>query len=134
MTFTLNQHYQAPTLLHWQGRTGSHDAKRMHQAIQIIDLNCQFLEDRSNKGLVLIGFSCDEGVKRNLGRIGASSAPSALRTQLAKLPYLGELALYDVGNIQCINGDLESAQAALAHLVQHCHELGHKTLVLGGGA
>ena len=41
-------------------------------------------------GAVLIGFPCDEGVRRNGGRVGAAAGPAALRAALANLPLLDE--------------------------------------------
>ena len=37
----------------------------------------------SEPGVVLLGFACDEGVRRNKGRVGAAAAPLAVRKLLA---------------------------------------------------
>lgn len=133
MTNISFNYYEAPSKNHWQGRSGPHDDKRLHQVVELIDLNTMHLTSIKQSSLIIIGFCCDEGVKRNLGRQGAAKGPMELRKQLAKLPYLGNLSLLDVGNIHCVNDDLELAQNELAKLINFCHQQGHKTLVFGGG-
>lgn len=132
MSFQIDSHYQAPINSLWQGRSDSAENERIFQVIKNIDLHSQTI-DSLEKGLIIIGFASDEGVKRNLGRTGAKEGPNSIRLQLGKLPYFNELKLYDVGNIQCLNNDLEYAQIALGKLIAYCHKLGHKTLILGGG-
>jgi len=82
---------------------------------------------------VLLGFSCDAGVLRNQGRPGAAHGPDAIRHALANVPAHGLTALYDTGNIACEDGDLESAQLALAGTVHNMLARGGVPLVLGGG-
>lgn len=132
MSLHLNDTYQKADPSLWQGRYESTPNQRIYQKIQCIDLKKDSLK-KQDKGLVIIGFISDEGVIRNFGRPGASKGPNALRTQLSNLPNFSSKPLYDVGNICCINHDLEGAQMALGHLINSCHEQGHKTLVLGGG-
>src|SRR5262245_15964635 len=55
------------------------DAVRWHQRVQPYS-------DEAKPGVVLIGFACDEGVRRNGGRVGAKDGPRAIRKALAKLP------------------------------------------------
>lgn len=128
----IDNHYLPPNTLLWQGRHEVLSEQRIYQVLQNIDLTQNNLENLQS-GLIIIGFMSDEGIKRNLGRPGAFDAPNKIRSQLASLPYLGHNQIYDIGNIQCVNEDLEGAQIALGQLVSHCHELGHKTLILGGG-
>jgi len=67
---------------------------------------------------VIVGFGSDEGVRRNQGRTGAAHAPKELRRALAGLPAKLALAsLADAGDVVCDDGDLEAAQAELAHVV-----------------
>jgi len=86
-------------------------------------------------GFVIIGFCCDEGVRRNLGRTGAKEGPDAIRKACASLPvhFDDDLMLVDAGNIYCIDGQLETAQAALSDFITELLSLGYRTLVLGGG-
>jgi formiminoglutamase len=89
--------------------------------------------------VALIGFPCDEGVRRNGGRVGAGEAPDRIRQWLYRLtpgrdPRLTALITRcrDFGNLR-VDADLETAQARLGQAVAAC--LDHDTLpiVLGGG-
>ncbi|EIF33519.1 formimidoylglutamase [Burkholderia sp. Ch1-1] len=83
---------------------------------------------------VIVGFSSDEGVRRNQGRIGAAHAPMELRRVLAGLPAKTAMAaLADAGDVVCDDGDLEAAQAELADVVSEVLASGGRPLVLGGG-
>jgi len=83
---------------------------------------------------VIVGFGSDEGVRRNQGRIGAAHAPKELRRVLAGLPAKAAIAaLADAGDVVCDDGDLEAAQAELAHVVSEVLAGGGRPLVLGGG-
>ncbi|PMS22709.1 formimidoylglutamase [Trinickia dabaoshanensis] len=84
-------------------------------------------------GSVLIGFACDEGVRRNQGRIGAAHGPRALRRALAGLPAHRIGACFDGGDIVCEGADLEGAQAALGKRVHRVLAQGGRPIVLGGG-
>jgi len=65
----------------WQGRIDPEEnSERWHQKIRPF-------KTHSEKGTVLIGFCCDEGVHRNHGRAGARQAPDAIRKALANLPW-----------------------------------------------
>jgi formiminoglutamase len=82
---------------------------------------------------VLIGFCCDEGVRRNQGRIGAAQAPRALRRALAGLPAHRVAQCFDAGDVLCESEDLEAAQAALGERVRDVLASGARPIVLGGG-
>jgi formiminoglutamase len=113
----------------WNGRIdhdSAGDTQRLHQLIQPFD-------DRTRAGAVLIGFACDEGVRRNHGRVGAAQGPNAIRRMLANLPAHRLEQLADAGNIDCQDGDLEQAQQRLALKVADVKAQGAFPLVLGGG-
>jgi len=90
---------------------------------------------RDKKNFCFIGFECNEGVIRNLGRQGAEKAPDYLRKELANLPWNDDLNinLYDAGNIFCTDNDLEEAQFNLSETVKNILLLGMFPIVLGGG-
>jgi formimidoylglutamase len=90
--------------------------------------------------VVLLGVPTDEGIVRNGGRPGASAAPAAIRTALARLtPFAGpqfkehvdRLKIADIGDVA--TGPLEKmhdvAQQAVAELIR----AGKIVIVLGGG-
>jgi len=84
-------------------------------------------------GVVLLGFACDEGVRRNKGRIGAAAAPLAVRKLLANTAWHLNRPVYDGGDVSCPDGDLDAAHDRLAERVARALDLGHFPLVLGGG-
>ena len=111
----------------WSGRIDPEaDSARWHQRVQT-------LAEGGEPGLALLGFACDEGVRRNHGRIGAAGGPLALRKALANLAWHRLAPAYDAGDVCCEDGDLEAAQARLAHNVCALLDAGHLPLVLGGG-
>ncbi len=79
------------------------------------------------KSFGLIGFACDEGVRRNNGRQGASGGPAAFRSVLKQTPFV------DYGDVHCRNGDLETAQAELGNRVFETYQAGQMPIIIGGG-
>lgn len=111
--------------------TGRHDpegalARRWHQMIEP-------WQPGAAKGVALLGFACDEGVRRNQGRTGAAKAPTELRRALANLPWHLDRPLYEAGDIACNDGDLEGAQQRLGKAVHALLADGQLPVVLGGG-
>ncbi|WP_240099019.1 formimidoylglutamase [Thermomonas flagellata] len=84
-------------------------------------------------GTAVLGFACDEGVRRNHGRVGAAEGPAALRALLSNLPVLDAVPLYDAGTIACTDGDLEAAQRRYAEALAALLDAGHLAVGLGGG-
>lgn len=134
--------YQSPDLLHWKGRIDSvtlFDAFRWHQWIKPLNLEEPdpiLPSDQTKLKIAFIGFCCDEGIRLNRGRHGASDGPDSIRKALSSLPcaFDQSLGLYDAGNILCDEeSPLEESQAALAHAVTKLLELGCFPIVLGGG-
>src|SRR5262249_27211962 len=101
-------------------------AVRWHQRVKP-------LTDNSPPGVVLVGFACDEGVRRNGGRVGAKDGPRAIRKALANMAWHQEHPVYDSGDVLCVGEDLEGAQERLAEAVAALIRAGHRPLVLGGG-
>jgi len=82
-------------------------------------------------GVVVVGFACDEGVHRNLGRIGATGGPTAIRRALGPLAAPG-VEVRDAGDA-VVATDLEAGQAKLGAVVAAILEAGALPVVLGGG-
>jgi formiminoglutamase len=88
----------------------------------------------------LLGFPCDEGVRRNHGRVGAAQAPNRIRRQLYRLtpwdPQVGHgltrLGTVDLGNLT-LSGDLEADQFRLGEVVAEILRVGAVPVLLGGG-
>lgn len=120
----------------WKGRIDDeedYDAFRWHQIIKPINLLDS--HDRVMKGFGLLGFCCDKGVQRNLGRKGTSKAPNSIRKEMANLPcsFPQEINIYDCGNIVRNGSELEEVQEILAEAVYRMLKLGMFPIVLGGG-
>ena len=127
-------HYQPPTRALWQGRLDSPPASCFFQVIKVLDITKSIPLADHLPAFALLGFCCDEGIRRNLGRTGAAEGPDALRSMLAKLPlHRADLQLFDAGNIECRDHDLEAAQAALGEAVHALLERGYTPILIGGG-
>ncbi|HEE9789318.1 formimidoylglutamase [Enterobacter soli] len=116
----------------WQGRDDSAEASNAKRIFQTIQQQAQFAP--ASSGIALLGFACDEGVKRNHGRPGAAQAPDVLRKALANMAsHQGHEQLADLGTIEVEGDGLEAAQRALSDAVTACQRSGMHTLVFGGG-
>ncbi|RRJ83623.1 formimidoylglutamase [Aestuariirhabdus litorea] len=125
--------YQSADMSLWRGRSDPLDGRRgerWHHRMLPYPLDGELPVD---EGVVISGFCCDEGVRRNQGRTGAALGPDALRRALAGLPATFQGPIYDAGNLLCDGQQLEQAQARFS---DHCTSIldsGHRLLLLGGG-
>ncbi|GAA4274150.1 formimidoylglutamase [Aquimarina gracilis] len=128
------KNYQKPNPEVWTGRSSEKELY-LHEKINCIDLTKDPLETVKDKSFAVLGYVCDEGVKRNQGRIGAVEGPQAIRKMMASLSnhFSSDVQLLDVGNMTCIDQDLEETQQdtsdSIALLLQHAIF----PIVLGGG-
>lgn len=123
----------------WTGRVDDlHDVDsfRMHQIIKLLDLKeLQNLKlDPSKLDICLIGYCCDEGIERNLGRTGAKHGPNDIRGKFASLPVplCDKIQIYDAGNLSCENGTMEEIQEQLAIAIEQMLDHHLFPVVLGG--
>jgi len=115
----------------WTGRIDSEDAElsiRLHQQVQLTELPDDF-----DQAPVVLGYGCDEGVRRNQGVQGAAQGPSAIRSALANLACSPEFELFDAGDVVCVDENLEDSQQALADKITDVLERNGRPFVLGGG-
>lgn len=124
------RYYQHPNMNKWTGRANADTDAYFYQIIK--PLNLEWLSSHNN-GIAFLGFCCDEGVRRNQGRIGAKAGPAAIRQQLAKIAKHRDLSLFDAGDIICEKRDLESAQMALAEAIALLLANKFFPIILGGG-
>ena len=126
------KYYLPPKPETWKGRS-SKAADYLHEQVQF--RNLEAFKPQDDKGYALLGYACDEGVRRNQGRVGAKDGPACIKGELAKLPFpeTWNSTLLDVGEIACSDGDMESAQASLAEKVKVLLDAGLFPLLLGGG-
>ncbi len=148
---SLQSFYKLSSKNRWQGRVDpDKDSLRLHQVIQFLDLkelkvkqdpSQPILSPQEYKKIALIGFCCDEGVRRNKGRPGAKEGANAIRKALANLPVHfseNETQVFDAGNIifhkASTNTDpLLACQRALSTAIQVLLFNGYFPIVLGGG-
>jgi len=109
----------------------------------------QLAQPYEDQHIGLIGFACDQGVRRNQGRVGARAAPPLIRRAFATLPVIADLQqrfdgqlstlLGDAGDIHCDDNDglaestLEQAQIKYADAVSTIVKQGGLPIGLGGG-
>lgn len=120
----------------WTGRTDHTERRssfRYHQIVEITDLDT--LQAAKDRTVAIIGFECEEGVRRNQGRLGAAKAPNAIRQALASLPWKAKEGkrIVDVGNVACPNEELEAAQEELGNAVSAIFSKSMTPIILGGG-
>lgn len=119
-----------PDMSLWKGRddtaTEGPEALRLHQCIK------PWTED-APPGVCLLGFACDEGVRRNQGRIGAAEGPKAIRQALANLFWRDWDPVFDAGDVGCPDGELERAQESLAERTAALIMKGQRVVTIGGG-
>jgi formiminoglutamase len=126
------KHYEPPKKNLWTGRI-SNKWLYLHEKVHCTPLD--ELPEAQKKSIALLGYACDEGVRRNQGRVGAVEGPDAIKSSFAKMPnHLGSnVLLHDVGSITCDGGNMESAQNQLAEAVDLLLQKKQFPIVLGGG-
>jgi formiminoglutamase len=115
--------------------TEPRDALRWHQVVECVDLRREGGAPSHRPGICLIGYVCDEGVARNLGRRGAVAGPPDIRRALSDLPvaFTDDVGLFDAGDVGCGGQTVERAQLSLAEAVARVLSRGHVPVILGGG-
>ncbi len=132
--------YQSPDLSVWRGRTDPLDGDaglRWHHIVKPLDLY-GILQPTSGTAIqfAFLGFCCDEGVRRNQGRVGAKEGPINIRKNLRNLAVHfdpAKISVYDAGDIICVEDKMELAQEMLGKKITQLLQAGYKPIVLGGG-
>ena len=146
--------HSAADMSRWTGRAEPFETARARYWYQIaqpytFDNSSQQNNQQNGQRIGLVGFACDQGVRRNQGRVGARAAPPFIRQAFAALPVIAELQqrfdgqlstlLGDAGDIHCHDNDdfaertLEQAQLTYADKVSHIIQQGGLPVGLGGG-
>ena len=128
----------------WTGRAEPFESARARYWYQVA-------APYSAQAVGLVGFACDQGVRRNQGRVGAKDAPPMIRQAFAKLPITAAIQqrydndnalaqlLGDAGDIHCLDEDtlsddvLETAQQQYADTMTQVLNQGGLAVGLGGG-
>ena len=141
-TMTTRISHTPADMTQWTGRAESFENARARYWYQLA-------QPYKDQNIGLIGFACDQGVRRNQGRVGARAAPSLIRRAFATLPVIADLQqrfdsqlstlLGDAGDIHCDDNDgfadsiLEQAQIKYADAVGTIVKQGGLPIGLGGG-
>ena len=147
---TIAVSHTAADMSRWTGRAEPFESARArywHQIVKPYAFDSTSQQNGQHIGLV--GFACDQGVRRNQGRVGARAAPPLIRQAFAALPVIAELQqryegqlptlLGDAGDIHCHDNDdfaertLEQAQVKYAEKISHIIKQGGLPIGLGGG-
>ncbi len=127
------ERYNPPNEKFWVGRETLPEAgiQYWYQAVKSIDLQKSLLNANS---IAILGYQCEEGILRNLGRTGAKEGADSARKQLAKLAFHhADKNMVDIGNITCDDQNLESTQENLCQIVSEIVKQNGFPLVIGGG-
>lgn len=126
--------YQPGNYSNWVGRKTNPISGNQYwyQAIECNPIDS--IKGAGQPAIALLGYSCDEGVRRNFGRVGAKQGPLAIREKLAKLAFhRNDKKIIDFGDIVCIQEDMESCQKAFAACISQCIQARIFPIGMGGG-
>lgn len=138
MSSAINAEYKPADRGNWEGRKSNPDMGNQywHQQIELLDINnlSKQLPGLPPIDVALLGYVCDEGVRRNRGRIGAHEGPKAIRERLAKLPiHFESTRVVDAGDIICIDDDMEACQKMFSMAIADLLKQNIFPIALGGG-
>ena len=124
--------YKAGDKAMYYGRNSKLENQYWHQGILVSHIDN--LQNVKTIDIGIIGYVCDEGVKRNQGRIGARKGPKSIRNKLGKLPiHFKVKKITDFGDIVCIDKNLEDCQKALSKTISMCITNNIFPIAIGGG-
>lgn len=138
----MNNNYKKPNSELWSGRKTNSDADKeyIYQIVEMADFqsfdftNLANSNSTNTENIGIIGYECEEGVRRNQGRVGARDGANAIRQQLGKLPiHYENKRIFDFGNAFCANSDMESCQEQLAEMVAKLISNNITPIIFGGG-
>ena len=124
--------YKAGNKALYSGRISKLKNQYWHQEILVSHI--ESLHNESATDIGIIGYVCDEGVKRNQGRIGAKKGPKSVRSKLGKLPiHFENKKIIDFGDVICIDENLEDCQKALSKTISKLIKNNILPIAIGGG-
>ena len=124
--------YTAARIEAYSGRKSELNNQYWHEEIEAAHI--EDVNSKKNINIGLVGYVCDEGVKRNQGRIGARKGPKSIRNKLGKLPiHFKDKKITDFGDVVCIDKNLEDCQKALSKTISICITNNIFPIAIGGG-
>jgi len=124
--------HRNPSQENWTGRKVL-QLEYWYQIIQILP-NIAF-DLSAEKKVGILGYTGEEGVRRNQGRLGTSMGPAAIRQVLGSLAHhLPEnLPLIDYGDMFTLEGGLEATHQVITDVTYQLLKSNHFPVWLGGG-
>ncbi len=124
--------YEAGRIEAYSGRKSELNNQYWHQEIEAAHI--EDINSKKNINIGLVGYVCDEGVRRNQGRIGARKGPKSIRNKLGKLPihHTGK-KIIDFGDVICLDTYLEDCQKALSKTISKLIKHNVLPIAIGGG-
>lgn len=121
-----------PSQENWTGRKAM-QLEYWHQVMRVRP-NLSFDTSLGQK-VGILGYTSEEGVKRNQGRLGTLAGPASIRKCLASLAHHlpASLPLFDYGDVFTEEGDMESTHQAITALTYQLLQSDHFPVWLGGG-
>ncbi len=130
----LEADYHPGQRIYWTGRKSNPDIGKQYwyQEIELLDID--ELNENTKIDVAILGYVCDEGVRRNLGRVGAEQGPRVIRERLAKLPiHFEQTRIADFGDVICIEEDMESCQQGFSQIISKLISKKVFPIAIGGG-
>jgi len=132
----LIKYYRSPDPALWNVRLSDPSPLNQywHEVIKLYHDGLEHLKsERLNSDFGILGYACDEGVKRNNGRQGAVNGPKAIREQLSKLSaHFSEKTVTDYGDIVAHENNIELAQKLFSYVIQEIIKSGQLSIGIGG--
>lgn len=124
--------YQCGNKKNYSGRKSELKNQYWHQQLTFSCI--EKTQNNNSNSIGIIGYECDEGVKRNQGRIGARKGPKSIRKKLGKLPFhLKNKNIIDFGNVICVDDYMEDCQRALSKSISTLIKNKVFPIAIGGG-
>lgn len=126
------QFYNKPDSNIYDGRTSSSQLY-LHEKIKLINL--EEIDEAPPVDFGILGYACDVGVKRNLGRSGTVAGPQSIRAMLAGLSnhFDPEKYIADFGDFTTTSNQLEDIHGEVTNGIALLLKNKIKPIVLGGG-
>jgi len=102
------KHYEPPNQDLWTGRI-SNKWLYLHEKVHCTPL--EEVPEAQKKSIALLGYACDEGVRRNQGRVGSVTGPDPIKRSFGQMPnhLVSLVLLHDLRSITCDHVDMVSA-------------------------
>ncbi len=129
-------YYSPPNKKIWNGRLSNLKSANQywHENIKLSHKNLIFENKIVSNSIALLGYACDEGVRRNNGRVGAVKGPQEIRKQLRELgEHFHPKKVFDFGDVLCPNRDMEGSQNEFSEITKELIKKNYLTIGIGGG-